>query len=71
MYALLDTMLLWAVRVRAGAAAAQQIAAAVEWLYPAAARNAARYRRSRICCVRLFTSPRPCGCWIASGAASR
>lgn len=48
MYALLDTMLLRAVRVRAGAAAAQQISAAVEWLYPAAARNAARYRRSRM-----------------------
>jgi uncharacterized protein VirK/YbjX len=48
MYALLDTMLLWAVRALAGGTAAQRISTAAEWLYPAAAPNTARYRRSKM-----------------------
>ena len=48
MYALLDRMLLWAVRGLAGGAAAQQIGTAAQWLYPAAAAGDARYRRSKM-----------------------
>jgi uncharacterized protein VirK/YbjX len=48
MYPLLDTMLLWTVRALAGGTAAQRIGIAAEWLYPAADRKTARYRRSRM-----------------------
>lgn len=48
MYPLLDMMLLRTMRALAGGVAAQRISTVAEWLYPAADRKTARYRRSKM-----------------------